>query len=313
MTIVNEMRSYHIPVMGPIILNYLLQNPNGVYYDGTLGGGGHADLFLQKLSARAVYIGVDRDAEALDFARKRLFKYRNIIFIQDTFDHIAQALDKANRPVLDAVLLDLGVSSHQIDCPERGFAYRPDAPLDMRMNQSQALTAKQILERYSEADLKNIFKSYGEERFSGKIARLIVRQRQQSPLKQAGDLLKIIDRCTPPQQRIKSYARIFQALRIEVNQELEILKRAMQQALIHLKPGGRIGVIAYQSLEDRLVKHFFKEQENPCACPPEFPVCVCGKTPQLKRLRPYLILPSEEELKGNPRARSAKFRVGEKI
>lgn len=309
----NKDNTYHIPVLGEQVCAFLIQKTDGVYYDGTLGGGGHASLFLNRLSANACYIAVDRDEDALDFSRRRLAKFHNVVYVHATFDAIEYAMQQAGVSGLDGIFLDLGVSSFQIDNEQRGFAYKADAPLDMRMNRAQTLSAETILNEYSEDELRRIFKEYGEERHSAKIAHLIVQRRKEGRLQKAGDLMQIIDRSSNPRFRIKSYARIFQALRIEVNKELDILRRTLTVALEKLNSGGRIGVIAYHSLEDRICKHFFKEQENPCICPPEFPVCVCHREPRLKRIKPYLILPSEEEIKENPRARSARFRVGEKL
>ncbi len=309
----NKLPFYHEPVLAQEVLHYLLINPDGIYYDGTLGGGGHALLFLQKLTSQALYIGVDRDEQALEYARRRLSAFHNVVYYHGLYNDIGSALQAANCSRPDVIFLDLGVSSHQINSDQRGFAFRPHIALDMRMDREQALTAADILAEYEEKDLIRIFKEYGEERHSRRIARVIVRQRSEKPLRFSDDLISVIERCVPGKQKIKSYARIFQALRIEVNRELDILKEALEQGLNYLKPGGRMGVISYHSLEDRMVKNFFKEQENPCTCPPELPVCVCGKQPRLKRLRPWLIIPTEEEIKKNPRARSAKFRVGEKL
>jgi len=299
--------------MGKEVCAYLIKDKDGVYFDGTIGGGGHAEMLLGRLSASALYIGVDRDPEALEFARRRLRRFPNVLFVQTTFDQIEFAMHEAGVKRLDGIFLDLGVSSHQIDSEQRGFAFKAQAPLDMRMDPAQSLTAEAILAEYPQDELRRIFKEYGEERFSGRIARLIVQTRRSSPLRRAGDLMRIIDSCTNAQFRVKSYARIFQALRIEVNHELGLLQDALQKGVQLLNPKGRIGVLAYHSLEDRICKLFFKNQENPCTCPPEFPVCVCNKKAQMKRIKPYLILPSEEEIKINPRARSAKFRVGEKL
>ena len=291
----------------------LLLNPDGNYLDGTLGGGGHAAFFLEKLFKRARYIGIDRDGEAIRFAGKRLAAYSNLVLYRGVFSEIEAAMQAAHVDALDGVLLDLGVSSHQIDADERGFAFRPGVPLDMRMDSEQEQSAADILAAYSEQELSRIFKEYGEERHARCIARAVVRLRQSEALLISDQLMAAIRRCVSGKFLTKSFARIFQALRIEVNAELHILEEALQNAVTHLKPGGRIGVIAYHSLEDRIVKQFFRAQENPCTCPPELPYCVCGKTPQLKRVKPYLIVPQENEIQQNPRARSARFRVGEKI
>ncbi len=307
------MAAYHLPVLAQEVRDMLLLNPGGNYLDGTLGGGGHALFFMEKLTEDACYIGIDRDGEAIAFARERLKAYSNVVLYRGVFSDIEAAMREAQVDALDGVLLDLGVSSHQIDADARGFAFREGVPLDMRMDSAQDVSAADILADYSEEELSRIFREFGEERRARCIARAVVRQRQNEALLVSDQLMAAIRRCVSGKFLTKSYARIFQALRIEVNAELQILEHALHTAVDCLKPGGRIGVIAYHSLEDRIVKHFFREQENPCTCPPELPYCVCGKTPRLKRVKPFLIVPQEEEIQQNPRARSAHFRVGEKI
>ncbi len=304
---------YHIPVLGQEICAKLLTNLNGNYYDGTLGGGGHAELILNHLTPSSHYIAVDRDSEAISFAFKRLGKFSNITFYQGIFSSFGPALEKAGISDLDGVLLDLGVSSHQIDNDQRGFAFRPGVALDMRMNANDETTAADILATYEQDALKDIFKKYGEERHAGRIAKEIVARRASGPIRSSEQLMQIIQRCVPGKFLTKSYARIFQALRIEVNQELKILEDALAESLNYLKTGGRIAVLSYHSLEDRIVKVFLQEQENPCTCPPDLPYCVCGKKPVMKRIKPSFITASEQEIKQNPRARSAKMRVGEKL
>ncbi len=223
------------------------------------------------------------------------------------------ALQKAEVESVDGILLDLGVSSHQIDSDGRGFAFRSGNALDMRMNTEDTLTAADVLNTYDVKELTAIFKQYGEERHSGRIAREIVKRRSSEEIVKSNQLMDIIQRCVPGKFLTKSYARIFQALRIEVNRELSVLEEALENSLHILKPGGRIAVLSYHSLEDRIVKNFIRRQENPCTCPPEIPYCVCGKKPQLKKLKPAFISAGAEEIKKNPRARSAKLRVGEKI
>ncbi len=304
---------YHIPVLGPLVREMLISREDGVYYDGTLGGGGHAELILSKLSSRALYIGVDRDAEALEYSKKRLARFSNVIYYHGNYNDFSGALQRAGVEKLDGILLDFGLSSHQIDNGERGFAFNTDAPLDMRMNREDRLTAADILNQYSLNDLTNVFRKYGEEKFSRRIAHRIVKTRTQRPLKRSDDLTLLIDSCTPFKMRVKTYARIFQALRIEVNEELSIIEDTLTESLNFLNAGGRVIAISYHSLEDRIVKEFFKREENPCNCPPEIPYCVCGKKPRIKRIKPYLIRPGEEEISINSRARSAKMRVGERV
>ena len=305
--------SYHIPVLGTVVRDLLITRMDGIYYDGTLGGGGHADLILSHLSAKSLYIGVDRDIEALEYSKKRLIGYNNVVYYHGVYNDFSGALKAAQVETLDGILLDLGLSSHQIDKDERGFTFSTDAELDMRMNRDDYLTAADILNDYTLDELIRIFRKYGEEKYSPPIARRIIKQRGEHTFKRSRDLTGVIDSCTPQHKRIKTYARIFQALRIEVNEELKILKDTLTESLSSLNSGGRVVVISYHSLEDRIVKEFFRDQENPCICPPEIPYCVCGKVPALKRVKPFLIRPDEEEIKINSRARSAKLRVGEKI
>lgn len=305
--------AYHIPVLGAQVLSTLLVDPHGTYLDGTLGGGGHAQLFLNKLKKDAVYIGMDRDPEAIAHCRQRLSRFKNIVYHQGTFDEFETALRIAGIRVLDSLFLDLGVSGHQIDNGNRGFAYRPGLILDMRMNQNDSQTVRDILNGYDESELVRVFKQYGEERYARNIARRIVKERQNHVLNRSDDLLDIINRSVPGKAVIKSYARIFQALRIELNSELNILQKTLTRSVAYLKPGGRIGIISYHSGEDRIVKSFFREQEHPCTCPPDIPYCSCGKKPVMRRLKPHLIVPDDEEVRQNPRSRSAKYRVGEKI
>lgn len=306
-------KQFHIPVLGRTVVERLLTSAAGTFIDGTIGGGGHAELFLEQLSDQGMYIGIDRDSEAIAFAKKRLKRYKNISFYHGIFSEIDLALKKFDIDKVDGILLDLGVSSHQIDEDRRGFAFRPGVNLDMRMDEHENITAANVLNRFSENDLIKIFREYGEERHSARIARLICTQRVKGEIRKSDQLLEIINRCVPARFALKSYARIFQALRIEVNDELNILKTALEQSLLYLKPGGRIGVIAYHSLEDRIVKQFFNREENPCVCPPELPLCVCGKRPRMKRIRPYLIKPDTAETVENPRSRSAKLRIGERL
>jgi 16S rRNA (cytosine1402-N4)-methyltransferase len=305
--------NYHVPVLGHEVCAHLLLNREGVYYDGTLGGGGHAELFLKQLSKKAVYIAVDRDHEAIEYTKKRLAVYNNAVYYKGSFIEFDQALQLAGVDKLDSIFLDLGVSSHQIDDDRRGFAFRQGVNLDMRMDLKTPFTAADILASYNEDELVRIFSNYGEERYSRKIAWQIVKSRQHKAITTSDALVEIINRCVAGRFAVKSCARIFQALRIEVNDELKILEDTLRQSLQRLKKGGRIGVISYHSLEDRIVKNFLREQENPCTCPKEIPYCVCGRKPQMKRIKPYMIVPGFSEIKKNSRARSAKFRVGEKL
>lgn len=304
---------YHLPVMGQEVVRYLVGNRNGIYLDGTLGGGGHAQIILDFLDKNGLYIGIDRDIEAINTAKERLKSFKNFKTHCTTFDHLENVLKEEGIEQLDGLLLDLGVSSWQIDQNNRGFSFRPNVKLDMRMDTSQSLNAEWIINNYEKEDLKRIFKEYGEERFSGKIAHLIVKRRTEQKITSSTDLIKIIDQCVNPRFATKSYARIFQAIRIEVNDELNILKHTLATALRFLKVKGRLAVITYHSLEDRIVKNFFREQENPCTCPPELPVCVCGIEPLLRRTKPNFVLATQNEIQNNPRARSAKLRIAERV
>jgi 16S rRNA (cytosine1402-N4)-methyltransferase len=304
---------YHVPVMGHEVAQHLIVNKDGTYLDGTLGGGAHAELILSQLSKRAVYIGIDRDMDAINKARERLEGFANFKSFCGTFDEMNSILDGEDIKQVDGLLLDLGVSSWQIDQDLRGFSFRPGVDLDMRMDRSQDLTAEWIVNNYSLEQLKRVFKEYGEERFSGKIAFLILKKREENKIEKSTDLLKIIDRCVNPRFATKSYARIFQALRIEVNNELNILKETLELSINRIIRGGKLAIITYHSLEDRIVKQFMQKEENPCVCPPELPVCSCHKVANLKRHKPNFILASQAEIDQNPRARSAKLRIAEKI
>ncbi len=304
---------YHVPVMVQEVLETLVYKKDGVYFDGTLGGGGHAKLILSKINNQARYLGIDRDAEAIKEARKRLKDYNNFYAFQTTFEQIGAVLSEMRVAKLDGILLDLGVSSWQIDNDGRGFSFRKGLSLDMRMDSRQELTAEWILNNYSKDELRKIFKEYGEERFSGKIAYRVVKAREEKKIERSEEVLALIDRCVNPRFATKSYARIFQALRIEVNNELEILKESLGESIKYLGKEGRLVVITYHSLEDRIVKNFMRDAENPCTCPPEFPVCVCEKKQELKRIKPHFIQPSQEEIKTNPRARSAKIRAAIRV
>jgi 16S rRNA (cytosine1402-N4)-methyltransferase len=306
-------QAYHVPVMVQEVLGTLVHRKDGTYFDGTLGGGGHAEFILSKLDDTAHYLGIDRDEQAINVSRKRLAGFLNFKAFQTTFEQIGSVLNEAGFTSLDGILLDLGVSSWQIDNDDRGFSFRKGLSLDMRMDSRQDLTAEWILNNYSKDELRKIFKEYGEERFSGKIAYRVMKAREEKKIERSGEVLALIDRCVNPRFATKSYARIFQALRIEVNNELEILKQSLKESIKYLGKEGRLVVITYHSLEDRIVKNFMRDAENPCTCPPEFPVCVCEKKQKLKRIKPHFIQPSQEEIKTNPRARSAKIRAAIRV
>jgi 16S rRNA (cytosine1402-N4)-methyltransferase len=305
--------SYHVPVLSSEVIDYIISDKSGIYVDCTLGGGGHSNLILNKLSTDAMLIGIDQDEDAIQTARKTLAEFKNIQLVQDNFKNISKILENLKVDEIDGLLLDLGVSSYQIDSKDRGFSYNVDTALDMRMNQNDTLTAADILNEYSREDLANIFFTYGEERKSRVIANLILREREKELFKSTYQLIKIIEKVVHPKFKIKSFSRIFQALRIEVNKELESLKLVLDDSLNSLKKGGRLAVISYHSLEDRIVKRFFKFWDNPCTCPKELPICGCGKIAQIKIITRKAIKATSSEVAINSRARSAVLRVGEKL
>ena len=314
LTVMSELhRSYHQPVLSSEVSNYLITNHEGIYLDGTLGGGGHAEKILSQLKQDSRYIGIDQDIEAIRYSEQRLKRFKNVTYFHSNFTKLDLVLSRLNIKMIDGILLDLGVSSYQIDTNERGFSYMKDTDLDMRMDREGSMTAGDLLNALDERELNNIFFTYGEERRARQIAREIVLYRNQQKISRSNQLRSIIDRVVHPRFRIKSYARIFQALRIAVNRELDSLKEALEKTIPLLNSGGRCLVITYHSLEDRMVKTFFRKKANPCTCPHEFPKCVCGLIPEIKILTLKAIKASEQEINNNPRSRSALLRVGEKI
>ena len=292
--------------------------PDGVYLDGTLGGGGHSSEILKRLGTGHL-IGVDQDAEALAAAEEKLSRFgekgRQFTLIRDNYCNAAEAVRALGYEGVDGILLDLGVSSYQLDNAQRGFSYRYDAPLDMRMDTRQALTAKDIVNEYTEAELYRVIRDYGEDQFAKNIAKHIVQARKNGPIETTGQLNELIAAAIPAKIQKKGghpSKRTFQALRIECNRELEVLKDSIDGLIGLLNPCGRLCVITFHSLEDRIVKTAFRRNENPCTCPPDFPVCVCGKKPEGKVVTRKPILPSEEEMEENPRSKSAKLRIFEK-
>jgi 16S rRNA (cytosine1402-N4)-methyltransferase len=306
----------HIPVMADEVTKGLNIKKDGTYADGTLGGGGHASRICEKLTEGALFIGIDRDEEATTASVPRLRAYKcRKIFVHAAFADIKAILAGYGIRGLDGAILDLGVSSRQLDTPERGFSYMNDAPLDMRMDGESMLTAQTVVNEYPKEELTRIIKGYGEERWAGRIAAFIEKERKQRPIETTYDLVRVIKAAIPASARREGphpAKRTFQAIRIEVNDELGQLARAADAFVDVLKPGGRLAVITFHSLEDRIVKETFKRRENPCVCPPGIPVCVCGRTPDAIRVNRKPILPREEEVERNPRARSAKLRVVEK-
>lgn len=302
-----------------VLLEETIENlnikPDGIYLDGTLGGGGHSEQILKRLSDRGRHIGIDQDEAAIEAASKRLETYGDkLTVIRNNYRNAKAALDEIGVSHVDGIVLDLGVSSYQLDTEERGFSYRFDSELDMRMDRRQSLTAKQIINEYSEMELFHIIKDYGEDQFAKNIAKHIVRARAEKEIETTFELNEIIKAAIPAKMRVNGHPskRTFQAIRIECNRELEVLKESLDDLIDLLNPGGRLCIITFHSLEDRIVKSAFRNAENPCVCPPEFPVCVCGKKSKGKVISRKPILPSAQELEENSRSKSAKLRVFEK-
>ena len=310
------MKFEHTSVLLEEVLENLAIRPDGIYVDGTLGGGGHSFHILERLTAGGRLIGIDQDTDAIAAAGERLSQFGDAVtIVHDNYEHIANVLEDLSVTSVDGILLDLGVSSYQLDNPERGFTYRTDAPLDMRMDQSSALTAREIVNTYSEEELTRILREYGEEKCAARIAANICRQRKVKPLETTGDLSSIVRASIPARMREKGGnpdKRTFQAIRIACNRELDVLRDSLDTMIGLLNPGGRLCVITFHSLEDRIVKNAFRRNENPCTCPPEFPVCVCGKKSRGRVITRKAIVPSARELEVNRRSASAKLRVFEK-
>jgi 16S rRNA (cytosine1402-N4)-methyltransferase len=308
---------YHAPIMVSEILSLLQPERGGVFVDGTLGGGGHAQAVLERLPAGGQLYGIDRDGEAVAEASRRLKPFGDAFtVIRGNFFDMKSLLLQRGIPAADGILLDLGVSSHQLDAPERGFSYHSDAPLDMRMDTSAPLTAYDVVNTYPAPELARIFREYGEERFAGRIAASIVRAREGEPIRSTTQLAEIIKAATPAANRWEGQhpaRRSFQAIRIEVNGELSGLRQALTDAAELLNPGGRLCVITFHSLEDRIAKQLFRELENPCTCPPKAPVCICGKKPVVRILTKKPLTAEQQELEENARSRSAKLRAIEKL
>ena len=290
--------------------------PDGIYVDGTLGGGGHSYEICRRLSDRGRLIGIDQDAAAIAAATKRLEEFKDrVTIVRSNYCDMKKELGKLGITSVDGVILDLGVSSYQLDEASRGFTYREDAPLDMRMDQRQTLSAKEVVNEYSEMELYHIIRDYGEEKFAKNIAKHIVSARNQKALETTGELIHVIKAAIPAKVRAVGghpAKRTFQAIRIEVNRELDVLENSLGDMIDLLNDGGRICVITFHSLEDRIVKNKFRECENPCTCPKEFPVCVCGKKSKGKVITRKPVIPSQEELEENSRAKSSKLRVFER-
>lgn len=306
----------HISVLLEETIENLQIRPDGIYLDGTLGGGGHSYHIAAKLKEGGRLIGIDQDEAAIETAELRLRPYEDrVTLIRDNYCNARQQLMKLGIDRVDGIVLDLGVSSFQLDNAERGFSYKYDTPLDMRMDQRQSLTAADIINDYTEIQLYHVIKDYGEEQFAKNIAKHIVNARKDKPIATTGQLNEIIKAAIPAKMRAVGghpSKRTFQAIRIECNRELEVLRDSLDDFVDMIAPGGRICIITFHSLEDRIVKTAFRKNQNPCTCPPDFPVCVCGQASKGRVITRKPILPTEEELAANKRAKSAKLRVFEK-
>ena len=303
-----------------VLLNETIEGlnikPDGIYVDGTLGGGGHAYEVCRRLGEKGSIIGIDQDEAAIEAASVRLKDFgEKVTIIRSNYCDMKSKLHELGIDKVDGIVLDLGVSSYQLDTADRGFSYREDAPLDMRMDRRQKMTARDIVNDYSEMDLYRVIRDYGEDKFAKNIAKHICLARQETPIHTTGELTEIIKRAIPMKVRATGghpSKRTFQALRIELNHELDVLRDSLDGMIDFLNDGGRICIITFHSLEDRIVKTIFRRNENPCTCPPNFPVCVCGKVSKGRVITRKPILPSEEELEWNSRSQSAKLRVFER-
>ncbi len=307
----------HYSVLLGETIEYLNVRPGGIYVDGTLGGGGHAYEVCKLLNGKGRFIGIDQDADAICAASERLSEFGDLVtIVRSNYSNMRQVLEELGIEKVDGIVLDLGVSSFQLDTPERGFTYRStDAPLDMRMDDRQTLTAKDIVNEYSEMELFRIIRDYGEDKFAKNIAKHIVNARKREPILTTGQLNEIIDAAIPAKMKATGghpSKRTYQAIRIELNRELDVLRDTLDDMIELLNEDGRICIITFHSLEDRIVKTIFKKNENPCTCPSDFPICVCGKKSKGHVATRKPILPSEEELEVNSRSKSAKLRVFEK-
>jgi len=306
----------HTSVLFSESIENLNIKPDGIYVDGTLGGGGHAAGICGKLGPEGTLIGIDRDADALDAAKTNLAGYGcRKIFIRDNYSNIKEILEQQNIDKIDGALLDLGVSSFQLDNEERGFSYMKPAPLDMRMNADDHLTAEEVVNTYGQKELTEVIRKYGEEKWASRISDFIVKARAKSPIRTTEELVEIIKAAIPASARREGphpAKRTFQAIRIEVNDELGQLEKAVGEFMDVLAPGGRLCIITFHSLEDRIVKEKIMARLNPCTCPKELPVCICGKRADIRKISGKPIIPGDEEITLNPRSRSAKLRVVEK-
>jgi 16S rRNA (cytosine1402-N4)-methyltransferase len=309
----------HKPIMQEECIEFLNIRKDGVYIDGTLGGAGHSSEILRRLGPKGLLIGIDQDTNAIEAATRKLQSIDtqgSFVTIHTNFENIEEVIKAQKLNAVDGILMDLGVSSHQLDEGERGFSYQQDAPLDMRMNKRQTVDAAAVVNTYSQKDLARIIRDYGEEKWAARIAEFIVKKREAQKITTTGELVDIIKAAIPAAARREGphpAKRTFQAIRIEVNRELEVLENVVKNVTRLLNPGGRAAIITFHSLEDRIVKKAFAEQAQGCTCPGDFPKCVCGRVPQIRLVTRKPVTASPKELEENPRARSAKLRVAEKL
>ena len=310
------MKFVHQSVLLDETIEYLNVKPDGIYVDGTLGGGGHAFEVCKRLGEHGHFVGIDQDAAAIEAAGKRLAPFKDKVdIVRSNYKDMKRVLQDLGIQKVDGIVLDLGVSSYQLDNAERGFTYREDVPLDMRMDQRQSKTARDIINEYSEMELFHMIRDYGEDKFAKNIAKHIVMERDKHPIETTGQLIAVIDRAIPAKIRAKSghpAKKTFQAIRIELNHELEVLNDSLDTMIDLLNEGGRICIITFHSLEDRIVKTIYKRNENPCICPPSFPVCTCGRKPKGKVITRKPVVPQVEEINNNKRSKSSKLRVFER-
>ncbi len=305
----------HYSVLLEETIDNLNIKPNGIYLDGTLGGAGHAYHVCEKLNNNGHFYGIDQDGDAIEAASKRLAPFKDkVTIIRSNYCHAVERLQELGVTHVDGIVLDLGVSSYQLDTVERGFSYKYDTDLDMRMDDRQSVSAKDIVNTYPEMELFRIIRDYGEDQFAKNIAKHITRARSEAPIETTGQLNEIIKAAIPAKMRMNGHPskKTFQAIRIECNHELDVLKESLEGLIDLLNPGGRLCIITFHSLEDRIVKSAFKKAENPCVCPPNFPICTCGQVSKGKVISKKPIIPSEEELEQNSRSKSAKLRVFER-
>lgn len=306
----------HKPIMLDEVIEGLKIKPDGIYVDGTLGGAGHSVEIVKRLSTGGILIGIDQDTEALEKASEVLSNYKdNTILVHNNYENIDTVLEDLGIEKVDGILLDIGVSSYQLDNEDRGFSFHKDAELDMRMDRTSKISAKEIVNDYSEEDLERIIWKYGEEKWAKRIAKFIVAEREIEPIETTNDLVEVIKKAIPKKVRMEGghpARQTFQGIRIEVNRELEVLETVIAKSMKLLKPGGRLAIITFHSLEDRIVKEEFIELQKNCVCPSEFPICICDKVQEIKIITRKPIISDEDELEYNPRARSAKLRIAEK-